>query len=176
MRQRGDGSTLDCLLNEEKLLHLTLLTLEKKTLKACPFDFTAEVVLFIQKINKLTMETFERDGDESNSNLFVKAVDLLMTKSLGNHVTPLRVLGELKVLTFNNLGCIYKRKKKLTLALRSVSFALDIEEALVQNESTGDKHNIVTTYLNKAAILSEMNKHEKSIDEINKSMRYLNAL
>lgn len=79
------------------------------------------------------METFEKDGDDSSSNLFIKAIDLLMTKSLGKYITPLRILGELKVLTFNNLGCIYKRKKKLTLALRSVSFALEIEEALVQN-------------------------------------------
>lgn len=40
MRQRGDGLTFDCILNEEKLLHLTLMCLEKKTLKAPPFDLT----------------------------------------------------------------------------------------------------------------------------------------
>ena len=71
------------------------------------------------------MESFNKD-DDVNSNLFIKAIDLLMTKSLGKYISPLRVLGELKVLTFNNLACIYKRKKKFTLALRSVSFALEV--------------------------------------------------
>lgn len=87
-----------------------------------------------------------------------------MIKSLGKYVTPLKMLGELKVLTFNNLACIYKRKKKYALALRAVSFALEIEEVLVKEETVEDKHNIVTTYLNKAAILSEMKKHEKAIE------------
>jgi hypothetical protein len=40
MRERGDGLALDCILNEEKLLHLTILSLERKTLKAAPFDLT----------------------------------------------------------------------------------------------------------------------------------------
>ena len=136
MRGRGDGHSLDCLLNEEKLLHLTLMTLEKKTLKAPPFDITQEVVSFVQRVNRVTMEAFNMAEDEIDTHLFIKAVDLLMTKSLGKHITPLKVLGELKVLTFNNLACIYKRKKKFTLALRSVSFALEIEEVLVQNESS----------------------------------------
>lgn len=100
------------------------MTLEKKSLKAPPFDLTEEVVAFVRKINKLTMETFEKEEEEGKQNIFIKAIDLLMTKSLGKYIMPLKVLGELKVLTFNNLACIYKRKKKFTLALRSVSFAL----------------------------------------------------
>lgn len=154
MRNRGDGLTLDCLLNEEKLLHLTILSLEKKTLKATPFDFTVELANFIQKVNKLTMETFNKGTEEVNTNLFIKAIDLLMVKAIGKYIAPLKVLGELKVLTFNNLSCIYKRKKKLQLALRSVGYALEIEESLVQEENYDDRQNIITTYLNKAAILS----------------------
>jgi hypothetical protein len=49
-----------------------------------------------------------------------------MVKALGKYVTPLRVLGELKVLTFNNLACIYKRKRKFGMAMRAVGFALEI--------------------------------------------------
>jgi hypothetical protein len=37
------------------------------------------------------------------------------------------LLGKIKILTFNNLACIYKKKKKFGIALRAVSFALEIE-------------------------------------------------
>jgi hypothetical protein len=77
-----------------------------------------------------------------------------MSRSIGKYIAPIRILGELKVLTFNNLACIYKRKKKYALALRAVSFALEIEEILFQDETVEQKHNIITTYLNKAAVLS----------------------
>ena len=39
-------------------------------------------------------------------------------------VKDLHLLGKIKVLTFNNLACIYKKKKKFGIALRSVTFAL----------------------------------------------------
>ncbi len=67
--------------------------------------------------------------------IFSKAVDLLMTPSMNKYVKDLKTLGKVKVLTFNNLACIYKKKKKFGIALRSVSFALEIEEALL-NEQT----------------------------------------
>lgn len=56
--------------------------------------------------------------------IFSKAVDLLMTPNMGRFVKDLKTLGKVKVLTFNNLACIYKKKKMLGIALRSVSFAL----------------------------------------------------
>lgn len=163
MRERGDALAIDCILNEEKLLHLTILALEKKTLKAAPFDLTEEVACFIQKINKLTMESLNKKMEESSTGLFIKAIDLLMSKHIAKYIAPAKILGELKVLTFNNLACIYKRKKKHSLALRAVSFALEIEETLLQDEAYDQKHNIVTTYLNKAAVLSEMGKHDRAI-------------
>jgi hypothetical protein len=46
--------------------------------------------------------------------------------NLGRYIKDLKVLGKIKVLTFNNLACIYKNKKKFGIALRAVSFALEI--------------------------------------------------
>lgn len=66
-------------------------------------------------------------------------------------------------MTFNNLACIYKKKKKFALAIRAVSYAIQIEEYLFKNKERGEKYEIIQTYLNKAAILSEMKKHEKAI-------------
>lgn len=47
-----------------------------------------------------------------------------MTPNLNRFVKDIKTLGKIKVLTFNNLACIYKKKKKFGIALRSVSFAL----------------------------------------------------
>jgi len=49
-----------------------------------------------------------------------------MTPNLNRFVKDIKTLGKIKVLTFNNLACIYKKKRKFGIALRSVSFALEI--------------------------------------------------
>jgi len=41
-----------------------------------------------------------------------------------------------------------------------VSFALQLEEFMLQNESNEQKYEIIPTYLNKAAIYSDMKKHK----------------
>lgn len=94
-----------------------------------------------------------------------KAVDLLMVPHITKYVDTLKSLGNIKIMTFNNLACIYKKKKKFGLAIRAVSYAIQIEEFLFKNdEEKGQKYEIIQTYLNKAAILSEMGKHEKAIE------------
>ena len=55
MRDRKDDMTVECLLNEEKLLHLSMLCLERKTIKAVPFNLSQEIINFVLKINKVTM-------------------------------------------------------------------------------------------------------------------------
>ena len=47
-----------------------------------------------------------------------------MIPNLNRFIKDIKTLGKIKVLTFNNLACIYKKKKKFGIALRSVSFAL----------------------------------------------------
>ena len=57
--------------------------------------------------------------------IFSKAVDLLMRPQINKYLqNDLKTLGKIKILTFNNLACIYQKKKKYGIALRSVSFAL----------------------------------------------------
>jgi hypothetical protein len=66
------------------------------------------------------MDAFNSNGNDEQVNLIIKAVDLLMTKSLAKYIHPIQVLGQCKVLTFNNLACIYKKRKKHALALKAV--------------------------------------------------------
>ena len=55
------------------------------------------------------------------------------------------------------------------MGLKAVSFALGMEEELM-------KYDIVTTYLNKAAILSDMGKHGKSLEEIRKARAHVERI
>ena len=55
-----------------------------------------------------------------------KAVDLLMTPHIGRYVETAKGLGSLKILTFNNLACIYKKMRKFALAVKAVSYAIQI--------------------------------------------------
>lgn len=87
-----------------------------------------------------------------------------MHPALQKWVSDKDTLTKLKVLTFNNLACIYKKNKHFMMALKSVSFAVSLEEELNKDSKDEEKYDIVPTYLNKAAILSEMNKHDKAID------------
>ena len=58
-------------------------------------------------MNKKGIEYF-REGKELESiPFFVKSVDMLMYKSIHKHIRPIQKLGEMKVLTFNNLACVY---------------------------------------------------------------------
>lgn len=40
-------------------------------------------------------------------------------------------LMKLKILNFNNITCIYKKLKKFGIALRSINYALELEEKLL---------------------------------------------
>ena len=44
-------------------------------------------------------------------------------------------LTRLKILTFNNLACVLKKNKHFIMALKAVSFAVDLEEQMVKNSN-----------------------------------------
>lgn len=140
-----------------------MICLEKNSIKAVPFNLAQELSNFVLKINKVTMENFKEESESMDLKLMAKAIDLIMTPHVAKYIEDSIELGRIKVLTFNNLACIYKKKKKFALAIRAVSYAIQIEEYLFKNKERGEKYEIIQTYLNKAAILSEMKKHEKAI-------------
>lgn len=73
------------------------------------------------------------------------------------------LLTKLKILNFNNICCIYKKLKKYGIALRSINYALELEEKMLTINNNEEKYDIVPTYLNKAAIYSDMKKHRQAI-------------
>lgn len=99
-----------------------------------------------------------------------------MLPQVAQHITDEATLSKLKILTFNNLACILKKNRHFMMALKAVSFAIDLEEALIKDFKDEDKYDIVPTYLNKAAILSEMKKHEKALEEVRKARVFVEKI
>lgn len=179
-RTKGETGSFVTLLHQEKLLYIAIdymdeyMTFNKQpvqqALDQLPFAFTQEFQDFVKSINNKAMDAYNNNGNEDQLNLIIKAVDLLMTKSLSKYVQPIQILGQVKVLTFNNLACIYKLKKKLALALKAVNFALEIEQRLLVENFGDAQTSIISTKLNKVALLSQSNKHDAAIDLLQKDI------
>jgi len=96
-----------------------------------------------------------------------------MIPEINKYIKDDALLSKLKILSFNNLSCIYKKKKKFGIALRSINQALDLEEQLLKRENNEEKYDIIPTYLNKAAIYSEMKKHTEALEMILKAQTHI---
>lgn len=77
------------------------------------------------------------------------------------------------MLTFSNLSYIYRDLDRYHEALKSVNYAISLEEKLAAVNYGSSIKEIITSYLNKSAILSELNQHEKSIQSVEKSLQYI---
>lgn len=110
--------------------------------------------------------------DSINPKLISKAVDIIMLPEVPQHIIDNTTLTKLKILTFNNLACVLKNNKHYMMALKAVSYAVDLEEQMIKNINEEEQYDIVATYLNKAAILSDMNKHSRALEEIRKARNY----
>lgn len=135
------------------------------------FALGEEVVGFVQKVNRLAMESVREEGG-GNVKLIAKAVDVVMLGGLEARIGE--PLGRLKILTFNNLACILKRSGHLQMALRAVSFAIHLEEAAALPDD--QKYDIVPTYLNRAAILSDLARHDRALEEIRRARGYVERI
>lgn len=88
---------------------------------------------------------------------------MLFFKSICKTVRPVEKLLQLRVLTFNNLSCIYKEQRQYENALSSVELALQIEDYLLSKNYVHTHKSIASTYLNKCVILSAIGNHEEAL-------------
>lgn len=128
-----------------------------------PYEVKEEIVGLVQKINRIAMENIKDQAEScSNAKFIAKAVDLVMLPATALLVTG-NTLTRLKILTFNNLACVLKKNRHYVTALKAVSFSLDLEQQLLDSDPNHHQYDIVATYLNKAAILSDMGNHGKAL-------------
>jgi tetratricopeptide (TPR) repeat protein len=67
------------------------------------------------------------------------------------------------VLTYNNLSCIYRKIGDYDKAVKVLNLTISIEEKLALSNPIS-AISIISTYLNKSAILSENKQHKEALD------------
>ncbi|KAL4442633.1 hypothetical protein ABPG74_007035 [Tetrahymena malaccensis] len=175
--KKKDPNSENKLLHQERLILLCTDYLSAGLGYAdIPFNFSDQFLDYTLSINKIAMDHFNSNNNEKAIHFLLKAIDILMHKSIHKFVKPVIKYGEMKVLTFNNLACIYQKRKQYVLALKAVHFALELEERLVQDNDFNAKNSIISTLFNKAAIQSNLNKHNKAQDSLNKALHYIEKL
>ena len=105
-----------------------------------------------------------------------KVVSILMLSELQKNIKDVAQFKKLKILSFNNLSCIFKKKKKFGIALRAINYAVKLEEELLEADVIQEKYDIIPTYLNKAAIFNEMKKHNQSLETILKAKSHIEEI
>lgn len=99
--------------------------------------------------NKQAMDYLQAERYPAALSLLNQALNLLGDPHLAQ--------GTLLAITYNNIGCYYKRTGKNKAALRYLRSALDIE-----TQTPAEATNLAGTHLNICAILSRLNKHQKA--------------
>lgn len=154
----------------EKMLYLLLDCLSTNPSKQFDFDPYIETQNYLEKMNRKSVEYFNAGNIEEATKIITRAIDLLNQKNFSKlYVNPLK-LYESKILTYNNLSCIYRKLGKLQLASKIMSFALELEEKLAHENYGNSNISIISTYLNKSSILSQMKQHEKALETINQAL------
>jgi len=154
----------------EKVLYLVLDSLSTNSIKQFDFDPYIETQNYLEKMNRKSVEYFNAGNLEEAAKIITRAVDMLNQKNFSKLYINQLKLYESKILTYNNLSCIYRKLGKLTLALKIMSFALELEEKLAQENYGNSNISIISTYLNKSSILSQTGQHEKALETINMAL------
>ena len=110
-----------------------------------------------------TLEHNDTNDLKRYDQMLSKSISLLMLPHIDNYLADSPLITKLKILSFNNLSCLYKQKKKYGVAMRTIDFAVKLEEELLKTQPSEQKYDIIPTYLNKAAVYSEMKKHSEAI-------------
>ena len=102
--------------------------------------------------NKLSMEWLRKGNIQKSEEYISKAQQMLTTRMKSKQTFHLWAI------TYNNLGCIYKRKGDLDKALKFLELGLEKEENFSR-----DVLNLAGIHLNISAIYSSMNSHDLSL-------------
>ena len=142
---------------EEKLIYSHILLIQHKpTLTQLP-PIKQLIVDFVQKANRIAMQSSELSEAKDfkrYEQLLSKSISLLMLPNIDDFLVDALLVTKLKILSFNNLSCLYKQKKKYGVAMRTIEFAVKLEEELLKTQPSEEKYGIIPTYLNKAAVYS----------------------
>ncbi|CAG9319582.1 unnamed protein product [Blepharisma stoltei] len=122
-----------------------------------------EVESLVLNCNKQAMELLRQDNYNEALLLLRKAESLL------SHPENLKdANNKLHAITYNNIGCFYKKAGKAQLALQYLQRALEVSKNF-PSEYT----NLAGTHLNICAIVSQMGDHETGVSHAIKALQLL---
>ena len=172
------------LLLVEKLIYLSMEY--KNQNEGRPDDLPEEIYSYVEhyldRMNNKSVELYNNNKVEEASRIMARIVDLITQKNFSKVIVSndkekqkwrYEKLADAKILAYNNLSCIYRKIGNYPLALKVVNYALNLEEQLVEKDYGNSALSIVTTYLNRSAILTNMKKYEKSIESVYKCLDFL---
>lgn len=159
------------LLLVEKLLYLSMEYIAQNN--PVPKFIYDDTNIYLEKMNKKSVELFNNNKVEESSRIIARIVDLLTQRKIDLIIPIPEKISEFKILTYNNLSCVYRKIGKNALSLKVLHYAIDLEEQLVAHNYGNSVMSIISTFLNKSAILSQMKKYEKSIEAVYKCLEFL---
>ncbi|CAG9331763.1 unnamed protein product [Blepharisma stoltei] len=125
-----------------------------------------ELEATVLNCNRLAMDYLKLEDFKQSLTLLKRAETILNNEEDTFSSIPNRL--KLMGITLNNLGCYYKKRKQIKVALNYLRQALQVE---LQTQS--DNVNIAGTHLNICAILSSLSKHEQSFQHARQAMALL---
>lgn len=123
-----------------------------------------ELELIILRYNKVAMDYLKYDKYKDTLILLKKAENILNFQDIETIPNRLKLIS----MTFNNLGCYYKKNKKPLVALSYLQRALELEI-----ECNSDDINIAGSHLNICAVLSSLSRHEEALLNSKKAVSLL---
>ncbi|CAG9334016.1 unnamed protein product [Blepharisma stoltei] len=112
--------------------------------------------------NKLAMDYLRQENFSSSFHLLRRAQDILSLPQSSTSKTKLLSI------TYNNLGCYYKKVGKLNIALQFLQKALDLSI-----NSPVESTNLAGTHLNICAIKSQLGNHDSAVKSVTKAISLL---
>lgn len=125
-----------------------------------PNKFSVEANVL--ECNKQAMEHLRNQHFSTSLNLLKKAEEIL------NSTHKSEVPNRLFAITWNNLGCYYKKTGKNSIALQYLHKAIELKA-----DSAADYTNLAGTHLNICAIRSQMANHEQALKHALQALRLL---
>eukprot|EP00163_Fabomonas_tropica_P006913 TRINITY_DN1650_c0_g1_i2.p1 TRINITY_DN1650_c0_g1~~TRINITY_DN1650_c0_g1_i2.p1 ORF type:complete len:291 (-),score=50.70 TRINITY_DN1650_c0_g1_i2:197-1069(-) len=105
--------------------------------------------------NSLAMQYVQHENFRVAHDLLKRAEELTVPREY-NKMDKERL--KIRAVTYNNLGCLYRRQNKLKAALKALEKAVDIES------KTADVVNPAGTHLNICVILSQLGRHNLALE------------
>ena len=123
-----------------------------------------EIETIVLRYNRVAMDYLKLDNYKDTYTLLKKAENILSNEDSQQMPNRLKLVS----ITYNNLGCYYKKNKKPLVALSYLQRALELEI-----EIDAETSNIAGSHLNICAILSSISKHEDALQHAKKATALL---